>query len=408
MRRERSYKVLLVDGSDFDSYPLGGINYFVRNFLKFSADRTDMQLRLAGITCRKKQTLGKWLKVKMLGREWICFHFACFKNDLRRKPFVPVRITSFLSLLHRLRALRQAEVDCIYVHLPELAFLFCLFSPSQVPIVFHLHGVIDQAVTASRYQRLNNTLVLSLFRFMNRYVIKRAAAVITVSQEGYDLCTGILGQAASRVHKLPVAVNQSIFKPLTKEQARSGAQMADDATILLYVGRIEKVKGLSLLIDALAVLARTRTDVHLLLVGEGSEKESLLEYARNRGLSHRVTFPGYIDHDLELVYWMNMADVFVLSSYGEGCPTAVLEAQSCAIPVVATRVGELGDIIKPGFNGFLADDRDPAHFAGLVEKALQQRKVLAENSRAASHRYSYEVVGQKIIEILFNAQARVN
>jgi glycosyltransferase involved in cell wall biosynthesis len=400
MKNDHSHKVLIVDGSDFDSYPLGGINYFIKNVCKYAATRQDVHILLAGITCRQGDLLGSWHKKELLNRKWDCFNFAFMAKDLNGKPFVPVRIKTFLSLLLHLRRLLRVNVDTIYVHLPELAFLMCLFAPHRTLVVFHLHGVIDQAVTSSRYQRLNNYMVLSVFRFLNRYVIKRAASVITVSQEGYELCNGIIGQPARRLHKLPVMVDQTIFKPIPKEVARQQARMTQFACILLYVGRIEKVKGLSLLIDAMAILTRKRKDIHLVMAGEGSDKEVLWQSIQSLGLSDCVTCTGFLDHDHDLVNVLNAADLFVLSSFGEGCPTVVLEAQSCAIPVVATAVGELKEIVVSGVNGWLADTRDPEQFSQLIEKALQQQPALAENSLAMSRRYSHELMGKKIFEIL--------
>jgi len=394
--------VLLIDGSDFESYPLGGINHFVRTLLKTSRPGRDIDLRLAGITCEKAEPVGQWQRKRIANREWSCYTFGYVAKVMDRKPLMPVRIQTFVFLLQHIRRLLTADIQVIYVHLPELAFLACLFARHRIATVFHLHGVIDRAVTSSRYQGLNNGLVLAAFRFMNRFVIRRAAAVIAVSREGYELCTQIRRCNDGLVYQLPVLVDQSLFKPSAQAAARQELAWPRQKKMLLYVGRLEQVKGLPLLIETLARLVGRSDDWHLILAGDGSEKASLMELAQAKKVLPYMTFAGFVDHDSELVRLYNAADLLLLSSLAEGCPTAVLEAQSCGLPVVAAAVGEVPGIVTHGVDGYLVPDRDPQLFAQMIAAAMDQRERLAANSLEACARFNHEQLGNLICDILLS------
>lgn len=401
MKSDRT-SVLLIDGSDFESFPLGGINHFVRTLIKTSRPGHDIDLRLAGITCEKAEPVGHWQRKRIANREWSCYTFGYVAKVMDRKPLLPVRIQTFLCLLRHIRRLLTAEIQVIYVHLPELAFLTCLFARRRIPFVFHLHGVIDRAVTSSRYQGLNNRLVLAVFRFMNRYVIRRAAAVIAVSREGFEVCTQIRGCTDGSIYQLPVLVDQTLFKPAAQAVARQQLAWPLQKKILLYVGRLEQVKGLPLLIEALALLVAGSEEWHLVLAGDGSEKASLIERAQAKQLLPYMTFAGFLDHDSELVRLLHAADLLLLSSLAEGCPTAVLEAQSCGLPVVASAVGEVPAIVTHGVDGYLVHDRNPQLFAHMIAAAMDRRERLAANSLEACARFNHEQVGNRIFDILIS------
>ena len=140
--------------------------------------------------------------------------------------------------------------------------------------------------------------------------------------------------------------------------------------------------GLDALLEALEPLAAA-ADFRLMLVGDGPERNRLEGLARRGALAQKVRFLGRLsDSDLALAY--QAADLFVLPSYSEGFTTAILEAMAAAVPVVATRVSAIPEIVADGMTGALvAPGDDEAVAAALIELLgnPERRRVLGEAGR---------------------------
>jgi glycosyltransferase involved in cell wall biosynthesis len=159
--------------------------------------------------------------------------------------------------------------------------------------------------------------------------------------------------------------------------------------VLLFVGRLSTQKGVSVLLDALALVPARW---HLRIVGDGPERASLTAQAARLGIAERVTFHGWAQRE-ELPALYRAADVFVFPSLDEGMPNVVLEALASGLPIVATRIAGNDQLVLPGENGTLVPPSDPHAFAAalaplLTDPAARQR--MAARSRAlATERYSW-------------------
>lgn len=137
---------------------------------------------------------------------------------------------------------------------------------------------------------------------------------------------------------------------------------------LLYVGRLNAVKGLELLIDAAAACFATHPDLILRLVGEGDQQRALEARAREAGIAERVSFEGYRPEPLE---YHARARLVLLTSHYEGFPNVLVEALSQGTPVVSVNCQSGPDeIVSPGVNGLLVEGRDPAVFGAAIARAL--------------------------------------
>jgi len=188
----------------------------------------------------------------------------------------------------------------------------------------------------------------------------------------------------SRIEVVPPGVDHAFFSPGDRRGARAALGLDDDHPVILFVGRIQPLKGLDVSVRALAHL--DRDDSVLLAVGgtSGPAGEAhlaeVVEEARALGVLDRVRFVDAQPHHLLSTYY-RAADVVHVPSRSESFGLVALEAAACGTPVVATAVGGLQTLVQHGRSGFLVDRRDPACWASVTDRVLSD-PVLAERLAA--------------------------
>lgn len=175
-----------------------------------------------------------------------------------------------------------------------------------------------------------------------------------------------------------------MFRAHAHLRARLGLHA--DMRVALYVGRLSRLKGVHLILDAFAAVSRDHQDLQLAIVGNGEEEGALRAQAAEWGLSDRVLFAGKIPHG-ELPRWYNAADVCVAASERESVGLTVLEALACGTPVVATRVGVAPLVIRDGVNGALVEPRTHQALARGIEVTLRLGRGTQEACVAAARAY---------------------
>jgi D-inositol-3-phosphate glycosyltransferase len=181
----------------------------------------------------------------------------------------------------------------------------------------------------------------------------------------------LYGADAAKVSLVPCGVDLSVFRPLDRKTSRDRLGLNGDK-ILLYVGRVEPLKGLDLLVETAAQMD-SEEGVRVMVVGADvngdREMDRVKLLAKERDLEDQIDFVGQVDHN-ELPLYYNAADVCVVPSYYESFGLVALEAMACGTPVVATRVGGLSTIIQHGSTGYLKPWRCPDAFANSVEMII--------------------------------------
>ncbi len=190
--------------------------------------------------------------------------------------------------------------------------------------------------------------------------LKRAARVIAVSQAIKErmILLGILGEKICVCYN---GVNHDVFRPIPfKDQKEK---------VILYVGNLKAEKGLSELISAYALLGRK--DVQLVLIGEGPYETTLRNKVQSHGIEDRVHFLGGLLQD-KIADWLNRATLFCLPSYNEGLPNVVLEALACGVPVVATNVGGIPELITSEAYGLMVPRKDVIALSRKLDEGLSK------------------------------------
>jgi glycosyltransferase involved in cell wall biosynthesis len=161
---------------------------------------------------------------------------------------------------------------------------------------------------------------------------------------------------------------------------------AEDAPLnLVYIGRIAREKGLYEALQGVRIAHELGVDARLVVAGAGPEQERLERYAHALGISTRVTFAGPV-FGADKVRLLDGAHVMLLPSYSEGMPYALLEAMAAGIPVVATPVGAIPDVVAHGTHGFLVPPRDGKAIAEALAVLAGDRERISWMSRACRRR----------------------
>jgi D-inositol-3-phosphate glycosyltransferase len=243
--------------------------------------------------------------------------------------------------------------------------------------------------------------------------------VASTAEEASDL-VGSYGADPDRVFVVRPGVDLSTFQPVDRAEARRKIGQGG-GRLLLFVGRLERLKGVDIAIRALALLRdRAHDDVRLLVVGEDSrdgdesEKQRLKIIARELGLRDRVVFVGSVAHH-ELPYFYGAADVCVMPSYSESFGFVGLEAQACGLPVIGSGVTGLRSVIRDGVTGYLVDGHDPAAYAERIGRLLDDRELaehMGRSGRLLAQRFSWSGTADRLEElfdrVLSRTQLRVH
>lgn len=316
-----------------------------------------------------------------LFQRWPIRYLATHREG-RAWPKFALAAASFMRFTGLLLARRVAAV---HVHSASRAS-FWRKSPflllallSARPVLFHLHGGGFREFFEQGCGPLARAWVCTVF--------SRAAHVIVLSPRWEAWVRSVAPQANIRVIPNPAPAVKAIREKLV-----------DADPMLLFLGAIIEKKGIFDLLQAVAALREGYSRLRLVLAGTGPAQAQVLERARSLGIAPQVEMPGWVDAAGRDA-WLAQADVFVLPSYYEGMPMSVLEAMAAGVPVIASDVGGIPEMIDQDINGLLIAPGDvPALITALErllpDAALRKKMGLAAQSKIARCYASKQVLEQ--------------
>jgi len=254
--------------------------------------------------------------------------------------------------------------------------------------IFDLHGK----------NRKYNLLRKAIRPFVGHY--------IAVSKDLEGWLAETVGAAPSRVSHIYNGVNSVRFHPRSTRRADIGPDgfFTDDAFVICSVGRMVAVKDYASLVRAFLIMLEqhpeSRKRLRLLIVGEGHARQECLDMLRAAGAESLAWLPGERSDIPEL---MRCMDLFVLPSLGEGISNTILEAMSCALPVVATRVGGNIELVQEGYTGELVPPAEPTVLAGTLLNYFNNPDLLSSQGQAArqqiENNFSMEAMTQGYLTV---------
>jgi D-inositol-3-phosphate glycosyltransferase len=240
---------------------------------------------------------------------------------------------------------------------------------------------------------------------IERRVIRGADAIVASTDAERQSLVEQYGARAEAIAVMPPGVDLRLFAPIDRGMARATLGLRGE--VLLFVGRIDPVKGLDTLLEAIALL-RDRPGLQLLVAGgAGSaqvaepDEAHLRGLARRLGVADRVLWLGPVEQERLPLYYSG-ADVVVVPSRYESFGLVALEALACGAALVASRVGGLPSIVRDGENGLLVPWRTPDEFASRVARVLDDPDLAARLRRAARPsmaRFSWAATAGRVVDL---------
>jgi D-inositol-3-phosphate glycosyltransferase len=238
-------------------------------------------------------------------------------------------------------------------------------------------------------------------------IAQQADLLIASTADESSELVNAYGADPARVHVIAPGVDLSMFQPIDREEARRKIGYGP-GRLLLFVGRLERLKGVEVAIRALALLRdRSHDDVRLLVLGEDSregdesEKERLKAVASELRVRDRVDFLGSVAHH-ELPFFYSAADVCVMPSYSESFGLVGLEAQACGTPVVGSDVTGLRSVVRDEVSGYLVAGPDPATYAERIGRLLDNPELAQQMGRRGmllAQRFSWKRTADRLEEL---------
>ncbi len=306
---------------------------------------------------------------------------------------------NLLALLSMIRIgtqlLQRQRFDVITVQEPFLSGTAGLWLRRRfaVPLQVQLHGdyLDNKYWIAERPAK-------RIFNVIGKEVVRRADTVRVVSHALEEYVLQRLGFPSERVVWCPVRVDLAIFESADGTRVRVDYAARGVNQLILFVGRFAKQKALGILLQAFVRVLEACPSTHLILVGDGPERENILRMAAVLGVAHAIELPGWLPLS-SVAEYMAASDVLLLSSHLEGFGRVVVEASAAGIPSVATERAGPREIIRDGETGCLVPVNDPTALAEKVIYLLRHPQIAKQMGESARRLVRVKYDPARLIEL---------
>jgi D-inositol-3-phosphate glycosyltransferase len=338
-----------------------------------------------------------------LSRNARLVHLRAGEDEEIHKLAVYSHLPAFVNNLESFRKRNNVRYDLIFSHywLSALAGMY-LQQRWRVPHItmFHTLGAVKNAIR-ERIRPALGEEEPELRIETERNLAQNCHRIIASTDKEKRALIRHYGASSQKISVMPCGVNLEHFKIIGKARAKHQLGFDNDK-IILFVGRIDPLKGIDNLIKVLPYL-RHIPKLKLIIIGGGEhsqrEIEQLQKLARNLEVQNSVDFLGLIKHE-QLPYFYNAADACVVPSYYESFGLVTLESLACGTPVVATDVGNHKNLIRQGETGYVIENNVPCHLADKIALLLSRPDTdtrSAQLIRATVSEFSWSKIAEAII-----------
>ncbi len=348
-------------------YPvIGGIETWTRHIAEGLAPKAEIFVVTGKVKNQPKKEEVRGVKI------WRTSLFAL--SNLSASPLVYTLSLLPFIFFKSLTLMKKEKIDILHCQGFLSSILgFCLSRLTGVPYV----------LTVQRLEGKRNPL--------KNFIYRKAAVCIGASRA---VAGNFRKIGAKNVEVIPNGVDLKRFENLERKP--------HDGFVAITVARLERVKGINYLIEAAARSEIRRiSDLLILIVGDGSERKNLESLVEKLNLKEKVRFLGEISNE-KIPEHLAAADCFVLSSLKEGFGIVILEAQAAGIPVIATRVGGILDLIEGEKTGILVAPYNSEEIAGAIAKIYSNpdfRQSLVQNAKINLEKYNWQNIADKVYQI---------
>lgn len=296
--------------------------------------------------------------------------------------FLGKKVGLDLSVVAKLeKIIKQEEPDVVHTHLYSLKYAWLAVKKlnRSIPIIHTVHNVAQKEA-------------LKIDRMLNRYLFQsRQVIPVALSNEIQKTIRDEYGLKPEQIPVIFNGINLSNCLP-------KGSYSAENQFTILHIGRFMEVKNHMGLLHAFQLVHKKYPECCLQLIGKGELRDSLMELTQKLDLQDAVAFLGEKDN----VYpYLQSADMFVLPSLYEGVPMTIIEAMATGLPVVASAVGGIPDMIRDGEEGVLCTS-DVEGIAAAIERLYTDqtlREYCGKNATRSAYRFSADIMANRYLEV---------
>jgi glycosyltransferase involved in cell wall biosynthesis len=323
--------------------------------------------------------------------------FKLYNVKLNRIPILEMLRWSIESYVCSMKLMQAKNYDVVNVHSP-LSFIYpCLYS-SRTCMVVTMHT--GWAPASARY-----TFYEKAFSFLRDLLSCRKSRKVIVLNKSFERKLVRWGIPQAKVEYVPNAIDRQKFckKRNNAKDLLERFGVPQGAVVLLYVGRLERGKGVEDLLEAIRMVqGRTTKPIWLLIVGNGSLRLSLM---KRYGELRNVVFPGFLSRlppKDDLVSAYHAANLLMTPSrVGEGMPTVLLEAMAAGLPVISTKVPGVTEVVTRDF-GILVQPANPSELAcailNMTADSISLKK-MGEAAASWSRQFDWRIVASRVATV---------
>ncbi|OQY44090.1 MAG: hypothetical protein B6242_13440 [Anaerolineaceae bacterium 4572_78] len=394
----------------------GGMNVYVREL----ATELDRRGIVVDVFTRSQEP-GTPIVHGFLGEESRVIHVRAGPEVPYNKNKVHDNLCEFVEGV-KARAIREKlQYDILHSHywLSGLAAkkLKCIWGGTPIVQMFHTLGYMKNQV-AQTAAETETSLRIKTERDIMQFADRLIAATPIEKQQLIDLYQA----DEQKIDIVSPGVNLSRFNPLPQNKALEKIGVPQNDKLILFVGRIQPLKGIDTLIKAIALIVKREPKLAkslcISIIGgdnkpdspqERSELQRLVKLKYELGLNDLVVFLGAKDQDT-LANYYSAAQMVVMPSHYESFGMVALEAMACGTPVVASEVGGLAYIVENGFNGYLVPSKDAGALADKISLLLRYpslRNQLGDQAKMWVEHFSWQNIAHQILDVYDKASEYV-
>ncbi len=381
----------------------GGMNVYVRELsreLGKRGHRVDVFTRF-----QDEQTA----QVEEFGENAQVVHLEAGPRAPYDKNRLPMHVDEFVEGIEEYARAEGLKYDVIHSHYWVSGLVARKLQQAwDVPFVqmFHTLGELKNSVAKAVGDREVAARIVgeaSVMRWADRLI------AATPLEEEQMVC--LYGANQCKIEVIPAGVDTSLFYPRDKENVRELLSLPGIETpILLFVGRIERLKGIDTLLESAAVVSRycSGRDLKVLIVGGGGQTEEenaelrrVVELHHDLNLEEQVEFVGSKPQEMLPLYY-SAADVTIMPSHYESFGLVAVESMASGTPVIASNVGGLSYTVVDGETGFLVEQENHFQLAERVHTLLknpEMRERMGEQAHLHAQQYSWENIASRVLEV---------
>jgi D-inositol-3-phosphate glycosyltransferase len=381
----------------------GGMNVYVRELsreLGKRGHRVDVFTRFQDTETTQIETIGENARV---------IHLDAGPRAPYDKNLLPLHVNEFTDQIEEYARAQGIKYDVVHSHYWVSGLVARQLQERwDVPFVqmFHTLGQLKNSVAKSAGEMEVSTRIVD-----EGMVMKWADRLVAATPLEREHMVCLYGAEPAKVKIIPAGVDTNLFYPRDRAKVRELLGLPDlETPILLFVGRIERLKGIDTLLESVAVVSRycSGRDLKVLIVGGGGQSEAenaelrrVVELHKDLNLEDQVEFVGSKPQEMLPLYY-SAADVTIMPSHYESFGLVAVEAMASGTPVIASNVGGLSFTVVDGETGYLVEQENHFQLAERVHTLLKNpelREQMGEEANIHAQQYSWENIASQMLEV---------